>query len=295
MASTVWKGHLSFGLVSVPIRLVAAARPVKVSFHMVNPQTGSRIQQKTFDASTGKEIKRSELVKAAELDDGRTVYLTDDDLKAILPASSKQMEVLEFVKLEDVDPVYFDASYYLLPDGQAGDKPYHLLTRALEEEDHAAIAKMVRSQREYLVLIRPSRGGLTLHTLFYEDEVRGVDGYGEDDGVKVDDKELKLARMFIQAMAAEFEPEKYEDSYRNAVVELLQAKAEGQTLVTPEAPAARPTGDLMEALKASLGMIKKPPQKEKETAHAKEEEEEAGPASKGKARTSKKGRAKKTG
>lgn len=273
MASTVWKGHLSFGLVSVPVKLVAAAREVKVSFHMVNPETGSRIQQKTFDASTGKELKRSDLVKAADLDDGRTVYLTDNDLKAILPASSKQMEVLEFVKLEEVDPVFFDASYYLLPDGTAGDKPYHLLTKALEDEEHAAVAKMVRSQREYLVLIRPSRGGMTLHTLFYEDEVRTVDGYGEQGDSKVDEKELKLARMFIQAMSADFEPSKYEDNYRSAVVELLHAKAEGQTITAPDAPAARPTGDLMEALKASLGMAKKPPQSEKEAAEEKTKSE----------------------
>ena len=284
MASTVWKGHLSFGLVSVPVRLVAAAREVKVSFHMVNPDTGSRIIQKTFDQSTGEEVKRGQLVKAAELDDGRTVYLTDADLKGILPASSKQMDVLEFVQLEEVDPVYFDASYYLLPDGQAGDKPYHLLTKALEEENHAAVAKMVRSQREHLVLIRPSRGGMTLHTLFYEDEVRAVDGYGESSNTEVDPKELKLARMFIQAMSAEFEPAKYEDSYRKAVLELLQAKADGQTIATPEAPAARPTGDLMEALKASLGMAKKPPQSE--AAAAKTE-------AKAKAKSSKK--AKKTG
>ena len=289
MASTVWKGHLSYGLVSVPVRLVAAAREVKVSFHMVVPETGSRIQQKTFDASTGKEVKRGELVKAAELDDGRTVYLTDDDLKTIAPASSKQMEVLEFVKLEEVDPVYFDASYYLLPDGQAGDKPYHLLTKALQDENHAALAKMVRSQREYLVLIRPSRGGLTLHTLFYADEVRAVDGYGAEPANPVDEKELKLARMFVQAMAAEFEPEKYEDSYRKAVIELLQAKAEGQTLVTAEAPAARPAGDLMEALKASLGMMKKPPQSEKDTVAKEQEEAEAKP------KAAKKAKAKKTG
>lgn len=284
MASTVWKGHLSFGLVSVPVRLVAAAREVKVSFHMVNPETGSRINQKTFDQSTGQEVKRGQLVKAAELDDGRTVYLTDEDIKSILPASSKQMDVLEFVKLEEVDPVYFDSSYYLLPDGQAGDKPYHLLTKALEEENHAALAKMVRSQREHLVLIRPSRGGLTLHTLFYEDEVRAVDGYGESSNAEVDPKELKLARMFIQAMSTDFEPAKYEDSYRKAVLELLQAKADGQTLTTPETPVARPTGDLMEALKASLGMAKKPPQKE--SAASKSEV-------KAKSKTSKK--AKKTG
>lgn len=288
MASTIWKGHLSFGLVSVPVRLVAAAREVKIAFHMVVPETGSRIQQKTVDASSGKEVKRKELVKAAELDDGRTVYLTDDDLKTILPASSKQMEVLEFVRMDEVDPIYFDASYYLLPDGQAGNKPYALLAHALREEGHAALAKMVRSQREYLVLIRPSGKGMVLHTLFYEDEVRDVEGYGDGEASAVDDKELKLARMFIQAMSAKFEPSKYEDSYRTAVLELLQAKAEGQTLTTPETPAARPTGDLMEALRASLGMMKKPPQAEKGSVAAKK-------TSPRKAKTAKKSKAKKTG
>lgn len=256
MASTVWRGHLSFGLVAIPIRLAVAARPEKVEFHMVNPDTGSRIHQKVVDASSGKEVKRSKLVKAATLEDGSTVYLTDEDIKTILPASSKTMEVLEFVELEKVDPVYFDASYYLLPDGEAGEKPYYLLMQALKKEDHAAVAKMVRAQREYLVIIRPSRGGLTLHTLFYEDEVREVEEYGEFDDVKVDDKELDLACQFIQSLAVDFHPEKYHDSYREAVAELLQAKAQGQTLVAPEAPAVKPTSDLMAALRASLKMNK---------------------------------------
>lgn len=258
MAATIWKGYLSFGLVSVPVRLAAAARPEKVEFHMVNPDTGSRIKQKTVDAGSGKELKRNQLVKAAELDDGRTVYLTNEDLETILPASSKSMDVQEFVKLEAVDPVYFDASYYLLPDGQGGDKPYYVLMRALEKTDHAAIAKMVRAQREYLVIVRPARGGLTLHTLFYEDEVRDVEGYGEGEDVKVDDKELELACKFIEAMAGDFTPEKYHDSYRDAVMELLDAKSKGQTLVTPEAAEVKPTSDLMAALKASLKMGKTP-------------------------------------
>lgn len=261
MASTIWKGYLSFGLVSVPVRLAAAARPERVEFHLVNPETGSRIRQKTVDAGSGKEIKRSQLVKASKLDDGRTVYLTDEDLDSILPASSKSMDVLEFVKLEDVDPLYFDASYYLLPDGSGGDRPYHVLRRALEKMEHAAVAKMVRAQREYMVLIRPSRGGLTLHTLFYEDEIRDVEGYGEAAESEVDEKELELACLFIEAMAGRFQPEKYHDSYREAVMELLEAKSKGQTLVAPEAPAAKPTGDLMAALKASLKMSPKPPQK----------------------------------
>jgi DNA end-binding protein Ku len=259
MASTVWRGHLSFGLVAIPVRLAVAARPEKVEFHMVNPDTGSRIHQKTVDASSGKEVKRSKLVKAATLEDGSTVYLTDEDIKSILPASSKTMEVLEFVELEDVDPVYFDASYYLLPDGEAGEKPYYLLMEALKKENHAAVAKMVRAQREYLVIIRPARGGLTLHTLFYEDEVREVEDYGDFEDIKVNKKELDLACKFIQSMAVDFHPEKYHDSYREAIGELLEAKAKGQTLVAPEAPAVKPSSDLMAALKASLKMSKKKP------------------------------------
>lgn len=252
MPATVWRGHLSFGLVSVPVHLAVAARPERVEFHMVNPDTGSRIHQKIVDASSGKEVKRNKLVKAAELEDGTTVFLTDDDLKSILPASSKTMEVLEFVDLEDVDPIYFEASYYLLPDGESGEKPYYLLMEALKKMDHAAVAKMVRAQREYLVLIRPSRGGLTLHTLFYEDEVRDVEEYGEFEETKVGAKELELACQIIDSMTSEFEPEKYHDSYREAVGELLEAKSKGQTLETPEAPAAKPTSDLLAALKASL-------------------------------------------
>jgi DNA end-binding protein Ku len=270
MASTVWKGHLAFGLVSVPVRLVAAARPEKVSFHQVNPETGSRVKQKLFDQSTDTEVSRKQLVKASELPDGRTVYLTDDDLKSILPESSKTMSVTEFVSLDEVDPLYYDSSYYLLPDGEAGKKPYFLLHEALKKENCAGLAKMVRSRREYLVIVRPSGDGLALHTLFYEDEVREVAEYGDHEGIEIGEKELELAQMFVQNLSAPFEPEKYEDSYRVALEELLNAKAEGQTIETPSTPAAPATGDLMEALKASLGMSKKPPQAEpKEKAKSK--------------------------
>lgn len=262
MASTVWKGHLAFGLVSVPVRMVAAARPEKISFHQVNPETGARVKQKLFDQSTDTEVSRKQLVKASELPDGRTVYLTDDDMKTILPDSSKTMSVMEFVNLDEVDPLYFESSYYLLPDGEAGKKPYFLLHQALEKENCAGLAKMVRARREYLVIVRPSGKGLALHTLFYADEVREVAEYGDDEGVEIADKELELASMFVQNLAAPFEPEKYEDSYRVALEELLKAKAEGQTIETPAAPAAPATGDLMAALKASLGMAKKPPQAE---------------------------------
>lgn len=254
--STVWKGHLTFGLVSAPIRLLAAARTQKVSFSSVNPVTGARTQQKLFDAATGQELKRGDLVKVTELDDGREVYLTDADLAGLLKESSSTMQVLEFVKLEEVDPVFFDASYYVLPDGKVGDGPYHLLEQALRKEKRAAVAKMIRSQREYLVLIRAARGGLTLHTLFYDAEVREVEGYGQPPAGDVDEAELALARRLLRAMTVEFEPGKYSDAYRAALLELIQARAEMQTITTTSATVTPPAGGLKEALKDSIKAAK---------------------------------------
>lgn len=253
MASTVWKGHLTFGLISVPVRLSVAARPKRVSFNMVNPKTMSRVKQQLVDATSGEAVSRKELAKGAELEDGSYVLITEEDIAKVTPKTSKTMEVLEFVKLDDVDPVYFDASYHLAPDGEAGEKPYHLLTRALEEEQHVAIAKMIRSGREYTVCIRPSGGALMLHTLFYDDEVRSVEGV-EPGSVEIGEQELDLGRMFVQRLAAEWEPSKYHDTYRRALEDLVKAKSEGRETVALPAEAAPPALDLMAALKASLDL-----------------------------------------
>src|SRR5690606_7186048 len=145
----------------------------------------SRVKQKLYDPVADKEVERKSLVKGAEIEDGRYVIISDEDIAKITPKSSKTMDVLEFVKLEDVDPVYFDASYYLIPDGEAGEKPYYLLAQALEQEGYAAIARMIRAQRESVVIVRPSQGGMMLHTLFYADEVRAVPEYGHPENVDI--------------------------------------------------------------------------------------------------------------
>ena len=259
MASTVWKGHLTFGLISVPVRLTVAARSKRMSFNMVNPETMSRVKQQLWDPVSEKVVSRKELAKGAELPDGTYVLITEDEIKNVTPKTSKTMEVLEFVKLDEVDPVYFDASYYLLPDGDAGGKPYYLLTQALEKEQHCAIAKMIRAGRESIVVVRPSGGGMMLHTLFYADEVRTVEDFGDPKEVEVGEKELELACMFVQQLAQDYEPSKYHDTYRRALEELVAAKSEGRELATVPQAATPPAMDLMAALKASLELPDKKP------------------------------------
>lgn len=271
MASTVWKGHLTFGLISVPVRLVVAARPERVHFNMLNPETMSRVKQKLYDPVADKDVERKNLVKGAEIEDGRYVIITDEDIQKITPKTSKTMDVLEFVKLDDVDPVYFDASYYLIPDGEAGEKPYYLLAQALEQEGYAAIARMVRAQRESVVIVRPSGGGMMLHTLFYADEVRAVPEFGHPENVEIQEKELELGRMFVKSLAAEFEPEKYKDKYREALTEMIAARARGEEVQAVPTPSAPPAMDLMAALKASLELPDKKPAAEL----SKKEKEEA--------------------
>lgn len=252
MAQTVWKGHLTFGLVSVPIRLYAAARSETVSFNQLHKACGTRVKQKLFCPTCEKSVERSELVKGAEVEGGRFVLIEEADLQAIAPESGTSMEVLEFVKLEEVDPVFFDTSYYMVPENKAGEKPYFLLQKSLTEMQHAAIAKLSKANREHIVIVRPSGPGLMLHTLYYQDEVRQVSDYGQNDGVQLSDKELELGKLFVSSLAAPFDSSKYHDRYRENLTNMIAAKAQGQTIAAAAPTAPPPALDLMAALKASL-------------------------------------------
>lgn len=252
MAQTVWKGHLTFGLVSVPIRLYAAARSETVSFNQLHKPCGSRVKQKLFCPTCEKTVERSELVKGAEVEGGRFVLVEDSDLQAMAPESGTSMEVLEFVKLDEVDPVYFDTSYYMVAENKAGEKPYFLLQKSLQEMQYAAIAKLSKANKEHIVIVRPSGPGLMLHTLYYQDEVRQVADYGQNDGVTLSDKELELGKLFVSSLAGPYDPSKYHDSYRENLTNLIAAKAQGQTIAAATPAAPPPAMDLMAALKASL-------------------------------------------
>lgn len=261
MASTVWKGYLSFGLISIPIRLYAAARPERISFRQIVKETMQPIKQQLYSPELDRVVERKELAKGYEVAKDEYILIDDEEIK-IAPQSSSTMEILEFVKIDEIDPLYFDSSYYTTPD-EAGRKPYALLTKAMQESGYCAIAKISMHQREHTVVVRPYKGGMTLHTMFYADEVRDISEYGPITDVEIKDQELKLAEQLIDSLAKPFDPEEFSDSYRTKVQEMINAKIEGRESEAEPTRRLAPVVDLMEALQKSLGekAEKKSPQR----------------------------------
>ncbi len=252
MASSVWSGYLTFGLISMPVRLFSGARSSGISFNMLHRDDLKRVkQQYVCPAEDNKVVERSEIVKGYEFRKDEYVVIEPEEIKKIEPKTAKTMEILEFVKSTDVDPVYFESSYYMLPE-EAGRRPYALLTKALEESDYVAIAKLTMHNREYTVFLRPRDGGLMLHTMYYADEVREVEGFGAPD-VELKDSEVKIAHQLIEALAAEWDPEKYHDEFQENLKKLIETKLEGGKIAEVEKPKKlAPVVDLMSALKQSL-------------------------------------------
>jgi DNA end-binding protein Ku len=251
MAGSVWSGYLTFGLISMPIRLFSGARSSGISFNMLHRDDLSRLKQQYVCLADGKVVDRSEIVKGYEYRKDEYVVIEPDEIKKIEPQTAKTMEILEFVKESEVDPVYFESSYYTLPE-EAGRRPYALLTKALEESEYVAIAKLTMHNREYTVFLRPTQGGLMLHTMYYEEEVRKVEGFGAPE-VELKDAEVKIAHQLIEALAAEWDPEKYHDTFQDNVKKLIQTKLEGGQIAEVEKPRKlAPVVDLMSALKQSL-------------------------------------------
>jgi DNA end-binding protein Ku len=278
MASSVWKGHLTFGLVSFPVRLFSAARGETISFNLLHKADHSRIKQVIYCQAEDKPVPRSELVKGYEYEKDHYVEVDDEDIKKVAPKTAKVMELLEFVKSEQVDPIYLESSYYMAPD-EGGEKPYALLFQALRETKYYGIAKVAMHNREHIVILRPNGKGVVLHTMFYADEVRQVDEFRTDTS-QVKEKELNLAKMLIETLTADFEPEKYTDTYRGNLQKMIQAKLEGQQVVATPTPHIAPVIDIMEALKKSLAEQKKPVRLATAAVAETEAEEEPQPAAK---------------
>lgn len=251
MASTIWKGYVTFGLISIPVRVFAAARSDRVSFHQVHEPCQTRIKQQLFCPTCERVVERSELVKGYEPDKHSLIIVEDEELKKIAPASSETMDILEFIRIDEVDPLYFDASYYAMPE-EAGKRAYQLLVETMQKTGYAAMAKLAMHQREYTVVIRARENGLTMHTIYYADEVRAVPGYGETTNIQVKPQEIQLAEQLITSLAAPFEPKKYEDTYQKRVMELIEAKSQGKTVKATKAQQPAPVIDLMAALQRSL-------------------------------------------
>lgn len=274
MASTVWKGHLTFGLVSLPVKLFSAARSETVSFNQLHAADNSRVKQVLYCQHEDKPVSRTDLVKGYEYEKDKYVVIAEEDLKKAMPATAKTMEILEFVKSAEVDAVYYESSYYMAPD-DAGEKPYALLFEALKRSGYVGIAKLTMHNREHIVIVRPGKNGMLLHTMYYEDEVRKVEEFRTDTSL-VKDKELALAMTLISSLEAEFEPAKYKDSYRENVMAMIEAKVQGKQMVAPpEVQQLAPVIDIMEALKASLAAGKKPVQSMKPAVSNEDSDEDA--------------------
>jgi DNA end-binding protein Ku len=272
MASTVWKGHLTFGLVSFPVKLYSAARSESISFNQLHKADGSRVKQVLYCQAEDKPIPRSEIVKGYEFEKDRYIVIEDEEVKKVAPQSAKVMELLEFVPNDQVDPIYLETSYYLAPD-EAGEKPYALLFDALKKSGRVGVAKIAMHNREHIVILRPGKSGVLMHTMYYSHEIRKVDEFRTDVSL-VKDKELALASSLIEALAADFEPDKYHDTYSDTLMKMIEAKKQGAEVVATPEPQQAKVVDIMEALKASLAMAKKP------AASATSAEEEERPARK---------------
>jgi DNA end-binding protein Ku len=251
MAASVWSGYLTFGLISMPVKLFSGARSSGISFNMLHRDDLSRLKQQYICLADGKVVDRSDIVKGYEYRKDEYVVIEPEEIKKIEPKTAKTMEILEFVKSSEVDPVYFESSYYMVPD-EAGRRPYALLTKAMEESDYVAIAQLTMHNREYTVFLRPHDGGMMLHTMYYKEEVREVEGFGAPE-VELKDAEVKVANQLIAALAAEWDPEKYHDTFQDNLKNLIQTKLEGGKIAEVEKPKKlAPVVDLMSALKQSL-------------------------------------------
>jgi DNA end-binding protein Ku len=264
-------GTISFGLVAIPIKLFTATSGGNVSFNQLHAKCGARIKQQTFCPVCNETVDRTALVRGYEFAKDQYVRVADDELKALEGEASKLIDILEFVPLAQVDPLYFEKAYYLGAD-KGGEKPYRLLAEAMAQASQVALARFVMRGKESLVLIRPAQGGLLLHTMFFADEVRSFAEVEKGQSASIRDNELALAQQLIAGLAKdEFKPEAYADEYRRRVLDMLEKKVEGREITAAPAPAERPRViDLMEALKASLAKkglpaeaatAKKPPAK----------------------------------
>ena len=254
MPSAIWTGSISFGLVTVPVRLVSATRSQDVRFHQLEAETGARIRYRRVSEQTGEEVPNDQIVKGYELEPGKYVVIEGDELAALKPKASRQIEIEDFVDLAEIDPIYFEQPYYLIPDKDAA-KAYRLLADVMEDEGKVAVGRFVLRSKEALVAIRPVDGVLCLETMRYADEVLAPDREQPVAEPVADptERELEMARQLVQSLSGTFDPEKYRDEYREEVLALIDRKAAGEEIVAPvtvEEPAK--VLDLMAALEASL-------------------------------------------
>ncbi|MGH2800566.1 MAG: Ku protein, partial [Thermoleophilaceae bacterium] len=262
----IWSGAISFGLVNIPVKLFSAVSRKTVRFHQIDAESGGRVRQKRVGPD-GEEIAYEQIAKGYEIGPDRYVTISAEELEALEPQKTRTIDIEDFVDLEQIDPIFYDHPYYLAPDTGAS-KAYKLLVDAMEDSGKVAVARVVLRSKEHLVAIRPRDGALAMETMLFADEVIAAESLEElaaaDGDVKTSDRELAMANQLIESLASDFDPGKYRDEYRERVLDLIERKAQGETIVIEE-PAAEPekVPDLMAALEASIASAKQPAKRAK--------------------------------
>jgi DNA end-binding protein Ku len=254
MARAIWSGAISFGLVTVPVKLYSATESKSVSFHQLREGTGERIRYQRVGQESGEEVDYKDIVKGYEVEKGRHVIVTPEELESVAPEKSRTIDIEQFVDLAAVDPIYFDRTYYLGPQEDVGaEKPYRLLLEAMKDRGRAAVARFVMRGKEYLAIVRPIGDVLGLETMHFADEIRGPDAVENLPGkARVGDRELAMATQLVDAMTDDWDPAAFRDTYREAVLDLIERKAEGEQIAVERAAEPEPVEDLMAALRASV-------------------------------------------
>ena len=272
---TMWKGAVNFGLINVPIKMFTATENKNISFKSLHKECQTPIKQKRYCSNCEKEVEYNDIVKGYEFQKDRYVIIEEEDLEAIPGEKSKTIDIVEFVKLEQIDPVYFDKSYYLAPE-ETGKKAYKLLVNALKETGKIAIAKVVIRSRESLVALRVYEGILIMETMHYPAEIRKSDEVpGINYEINIAEAEVTMAKQLIEGLATDFNPEKYDDNYRTHLLEIIESKIQGKEITHVSEKPTTGVIDLMDALQASLDMVKKE-KIEKVTSKAKKKSKKTG-------------------
>jgi DNA end-binding protein Ku len=292
MARAIWSGSISFGLVNVPVKVYAAVKQQDLSFHQFEEDTNARIRYKKVSEKTGKEVPPDRIAKGYELSKGHYVMLDPEELESFAPRATRTIDIEDFVSLEEIDPIYYDHTYYLSPEeGEGAERAYSLLLQAMEKQKKVAIGRVVMRGKQYLAAIRPyAEGALALSTMLFHDEVVPIE---EIEGLPVkksgvSDREVKMAAQIVESLTRDWDPERYHDTYREQVLEFIEKKAAGEEVVIEEEPEEPAAVDLMAALEASLAAAKKGKAPAKKTPAKKE------PAKKSSSSTAKRGRARKS-
>ena len=255
MPRAMWKGAISFGLVTIPVAVYPATEEKTLRFNQLHDEDGGRIRQKRVCEKDGEEVTYEHIVKGYEVEKDRYVVLTDDDFEAVPVASSRAIDIVQFVEFDEIDPVLFKKSYYLIPE-ETGAKAYALLREAMKEDERVGIAKVSFRDKEHLAALRFKDDAFVLETMYWPDEIREADFGGVDVNAEVRYQELGMARQLIDSLTSDWAPEQYSDAYREALISIVEAKLNGQEIEVVEAEPAAKVVDLMEALKASVASAK---------------------------------------